>query len=335
MAKHEAYELKQMQSLPLKYKILMSQQRIRDWYEYWDGNVYVSRSGGKDSDVLGHLVKEMYPDVPQVFVNTGLEHDSVRAHGEDIADVILKPQISFVEVIAKYGYSVISKEISLKINRVRQNPNSAYKKYFDGSEKGKSIFDHSAYSWLLKAPFRISDKCCDVMKKSPFALYEKQTKNKAFIGTMANESRLRKTKWLQYGCNAFDKKHPASQPLSFWTEQDILQFIKEKNIKIAKVYGDIVYKDEDDMIYVDNVFAPYMNLEMTGEKRTGCIFCMFGIKQDTERFLRLKEIEPKKYDFVMRGGKFDEQGMWIPHQGLGYKFIIDWLNENGNMSIKY
>lgn len=333
--KHEAYELKQMQSLPLKYKILMSQQRIQDWYEYWNGNVYVSRSGGKDSDVLGHIVKEMYPDVPQVFVDTGLEYDSVRLHGEEIADIILRPKMSFVQVITQYGYPVISKEISLKVNRIQRNPNSAYKKFFDGSEKGKSIFDHSSYNWLLKAPFRISDKCCDVMKKTPIKTYEKESENKPFIGTLADESRLRKTKWLQYGCNAFDKKNPSSQPLSFWNGQDILQYINQKNIKMAEVYGDLIYKDEDDMPYSNDLFTSLMTLELTGEKRTGCIFCLFGIRQDTDRFLRLKETEPKKYDYVMRGGKFDEQGMWIPHQGLGYKFVIDWLNEHGNLNIKY
>ena len=78
-----------------------------------------------------------------------------------------------------------------------------------------------------------------------------------------------------------------------------------------------------------------MPLTTTKVKRTGCVFCMFGITQDTERFLRLKEEEPNKYDYVMRGGKFDESGMWIPHNGLGYKFVIDWINEHGGLDIKY
>jgi 3'-phosphoadenosine 5'-phosphosulfate sulfotransferase (PAPS reductase)/FAD synthetase len=53
--KHIQYDLKQMQSLPLEAKIAMTQQRIRQWYEYWEGNVYVSFSGGKDSTVLKHI----------------------------------------------------------------------------------------------------------------------------------------------------------------------------------------------------------------------------------------------------------------------------------------
>ena len=57
-----------MQSLPLEAKIVKSQLRIREWYEYWNGEVYVSFSGGKDSTVLLHLVRELYPDVPLCFV---------------------------------------------------------------------------------------------------------------------------------------------------------------------------------------------------------------------------------------------------------------------------
>lgn len=104
---------------------------------------------------------------------------------------------------------------------------------------------------------------------------------------------------------------------------------------IADVYGDIVYADNDGLYYSNPLFMDGMELTTTGAKRTGCVFCMFGITQDTERFLRLKEVEPKKYDYVMRGGKFDEQGLWVPHNGLGYKFVIDWINEHGNLDIKY
>lgn len=94
--KHKPWELAQMQSLPLKYKIKMTQDRIKGWYEHFDGNVYVSISGGKDSQVLAHIVKGMYPDVPLVFVNTGLEFDSVRLKGQEMADVVLRPEMDFV-----------------------------------------------------------------------------------------------------------------------------------------------------------------------------------------------------------------------------------------------
>lgn len=61
--RHQRYDLKQMQSVPLEGKILMTQDRIRRWYDYWDGKVYVSFSGGKDSTVLKHIVDSLYDDV--------------------------------------------------------------------------------------------------------------------------------------------------------------------------------------------------------------------------------------------------------------------------------
>jgi 3'-phosphoadenosine 5'-phosphosulfate sulfotransferase (PAPS reductase)/FAD synthetase len=48
----EAYQLRQRQSLPLEAKIVLSQQRIKSWYDYWRGEVYISFSEGKDSTVL-------------------------------------------------------------------------------------------------------------------------------------------------------------------------------------------------------------------------------------------------------------------------------------------
>lgn len=77
------------------------------------------------------------------------------------------------------------------------------------------------------------------MKKLPMKKYGRDTRSKPIIGTLADESRIRKQAWIRHGCNAFDGKNPSSQPMSFWTEQDVLTFIKESNIKIADVYGDI------------------------------------------------------------------------------------------------
>lgn len=36
MSKHTATDLKQMQSLPLEAKIIMTQRRIREWYDHWN-----------------------------------------------------------------------------------------------------------------------------------------------------------------------------------------------------------------------------------------------------------------------------------------------------------
>lgn len=334
--RHTAEELKEMQSYPLSMKIALTKDRIRGWYKEYNGNVFVSRSGGKDSDVLGHIVKSMYPDVPQVFINTGLEWDSVRKHGIEVSDKVLYPEMNFVEVIKKYGYPVIGKEVAQRVCEAREKPDGESARRFTDCEHNRRYpeFSMEGYAWLLEAPFLISHRCCRIMKKNPSKNFEKQTGMKPFVGTLADESRLRRSNWIRHGCNAFDLSRPVSAPLSFWTENDILQYIKDYNVDIADVYGNVVY-EKDGYIYYENLFGDG-NLALTGLERTGCCFCLFGISRDKERLLKLKEIEPKKYNFVMNGGEFNENGMQIPNkQGLGFKFVVDWLNEHGNIGIKY
>lgn len=354
MAKHELWELKQMQSLPLQAKIQMTRYRIRQWIdEFGEDGVYVSFSGGKDSTVLLDIVRKDYPDVEAVFVNTGLEYPSVRLFAESKENVtVLKPTMNFRDVICKYGYPIISKEVSQVVYEARiglKKGNGSYQfridrimgtgKYAPLEDGTKSQFDVSRYKFLLNAPFGISDKCCKVMKKAPARKYEKANGRKIILATMADESRLRRQRWLKYGCNAFeDKKQQSSNPMSFWTENDVLQYIHENNLPIAEAYGEVIVKGtENGQMCIADMLNDYRGCQYvtTGCKRTGCIFCGFGITQDKDRFIRLSEQEPVLCDYVMRGGAFDESdGMWKPtNDGMGYWFVLEWLNVHGNLGI--
>ena len=72
-------DLKYFQSMPLEIKLGMTRNRIREWIRYYGVNgTYVSFSGGKDSTVLLHIVREMYPEIEAVFVNTGLEYPEIQ-----------------------------------------------------------------------------------------------------------------------------------------------------------------------------------------------------------------------------------------------------------------
>lgn len=235
--KHEIWELKQMQSLPLQAKIQMTRQRIRDWIdEFGEDGVYVSFSGGKDSTVLLDIVRKDYPNIEAVFVNTGLEYPSVRQFALSKGNVTeLRPTMNFRDVIIKYGYPIISKEVSQIVCEAQISVRSGNGKYtyrmkkLDGVSTNKegnpSSYNIPQWKFLLDAPFNISHKCCDVMKKNPSKRYEKSDKRTAIIATMADESRLRQEKWLRNGCNAWNLKRPQSNPMSFWTEQDVLTYI--------------------------------------------------------------------------------------------------------------
>ena len=350
MSRRELWELKQMQSLPLEVKIQKTRLRIREWVdEFGEDGVYVSFSGGKDSTVLLDIARKDYPNIKAVFVNTGLEYPSVRLFAESKENVtVLRPIMNFRDVIIKYGYPVISKEIAQtiwevqhSIKRGKTTPTHRMKKLNgEATDKDGNLSQYNIPQWkfLIEAPFNISHKCCDVMKKKPCEKYEKKHSCYGIIATMADESRLRKEKWLKNGCNAFDLKRPQSNPMSFWTEQDVLTYIHTYNLAIACAYGQVVVRNDgvDGQINIYDYLGDYRDCEYetTGCKRTGCIFCMFGITQDKDRFIRLAEQEPTLCDYVMRGGEFNKHGMWQPSKdGLGYWFVIEWLNIHGNLRI--
>lgn len=347
---HTKNDLIQMQSLPLSAKILMTKRRIRDWYDYWSGEVYVSFSGGKDSTVLLHLAREVYSDIEAVFVNTGLEYPEIQKFVKTFDNVtILHPEMRFDEVIKKYGYPVISKDISECVYQGRKALKNNGKKYsyrllkLKGMAKdkngNKSIFNQEKYEPLLYTDFVCSHYCCNVMKKKPAKAYTKQTGKHPITAQMASESRLRKQQWLKNGCNGFEMKCPISNPMSFWKEQDVLQYIKENNLPIASVYGDVVYKDDRNQMNLDDFgFDCGRKLCTTGCNRTGCIFCAFGahLEKGESRFERLKRTHPRQYEYCIGGGEYVD-GVWQPSkEGLGMGHVFDELNDiYGNDFIKY
>lgn len=351
--RHTKGDLQQMQSLPLEAKILMTKRRIREWYEHFDGQVYVSFSGGKDSTVLKHLVDSIYDDVPAVFVNTGLEYPEIQRFVKDVKagkwdcfnpDVeILRPEMRFDEVIKKYGYPVISKSVSRTIHYARLNisqgkNDSIYIQQLNGDaldrQGRKSLYNKKKWAFLLDAPFDMHNACCDVMKKKPFHTYQKETGKKPYIGTLATESMNRESQWIRSGCNAFEGNNARSAPMSFWTEQDILHYIKKYDVPYAPVYGEIRVKqpkgtDEGQVNAIDYIgcYEPEDTLETTKCDRTGCVFCGYGchLENEPNRFQRLKETHPRQYEYCIGGGEMVD-GKWQPNkEGLGLANVLDYI----------
>ena len=268
----EHWQLKQRQELPLEAKIIMSQKKIREFYDHYHGDVYVSFSGGKDSTVLLNLVREIYPDVHAVFVDTGLEYPEIREFVKSIDNVTwLRPKMPFPQVIEKYGYPVISKESARGIsdlqNPTDNNKRSRYVRLNGQDNNRKSGKLPNKWLRLVNAPFKVSHKCCNIMKKNPLRGY------RCFVGTMAVDSSLRKQQYLRDGCNSFSGKEQ-SMPMAFWTEDNVWEYLKDKDY--CKIY---------DM----------------GYDRTGCMFCMFGVhlEKGLNRFQRMQSTHPKQWDYCI------------------------------------
>jgi len=91
---------------------------------------------------------------------------------------------------------------------------------------------------------------------------------------------------LKTGC--FNHKKGICLPLAFWTEQNIWDYLKEFNV-------------------------PYCSIYDTGVRRTGCMFCMFGVhlEQKPNRFELMKATHPQLYDYCMNK--------------LGIKEVLDYI----------
>lgn len=323
-------ELIMLQSLPLDIKIAKSKQRIREAIDYFgvDG-LYVPISGGLDSAVLSDIVYQVQKElgikkksIPRVNSNTRNEYPGVLKMARKLSDEEVMPNKSPYELWKEIGYPVASKKISRMI-RDLQNPtdkNVATRRlYLEGIKKDGTKGSSRcklAKRWYTfideneEIKIKCSEKCCNIVKKAPLHEYEKRTKRHPLIATMADEGGTREQGYLQTGCNAFARGK--SMPIGFWTKQDILRYYVEYPLEYAEEYGDIVELEDG-------------TLDTTGEKRTGCFSCMMGVQMEKgeNRFQRMKRLYPKMYKHCIEGGKVNEEGCWVPKNGLGLGYVLD------------
>ena len=273
-------ELTQRQEWTLAQKIDHSLGVIEQFASHYDGRVFVSFSGGKDSCVMLSLVEMILPRVQCVFTQTGCEMPSVvrfvREMQADHNIRMIRPRKTMREVFCKCGFPLVSKEVSHDIENVRKNPYgiSARKKLWLGNP------NHIPLRWmyLLNEPYDVSDRCCYHLKKAPMHKYIHDTKTYPFVGILASESRMRSSSYLRRGgCNSFAetaRAYPASWPLAIWTDNDVWAYIKDRHLPLPDIYE-------------------------KGARRTGCMGCGFGAHINSAAIDTLRRLYPRWYDTIM------------------------------------
>lgn len=291
----KAEELHKRQKWTLEQKIDHSLGAIEQFYNYTNGKIVVMFSGGKDSTVLLHLVRKIYPNVKAVFVNTTNEYTEILQFVKSINNIItIKPKKTFLNTIREYGFPIVSKKVAKAIGYIKY-PSDKTKNVRNlvltginsKGESCKSFKLAKKWHFLKDEKFDITSKCCDILKHKPFKEFQKKNKLFPITGIMADEGQQRKGNYMKYGCNIMNGKNSVSRPLSIWNESDIWNYIHKYNVPYSTIYDDL--KDEQGSIICK------------GEKRTGCAFCSFGLhlekpdELNMRRFDRLKVREPKRY----------------------------------------
>lgn len=349
--------LRQRQSLPLECKIAKAIRTLEMAYRKYDGNLIICR-GGADSAVVAWLAKQSKEteNIPNVCVASVEPVENIKFNKED-GCILLKSEISKKKVIIDHGYPLISKEVSMALNRYLHTAKEEIKRYRlygdrgDGKKYRAGVIPKK-YREFIYAPYEFSEVCCTEMKKKPLKKYERNhvikshkgyTKDKIkcvpVTGEIAEESKNRLRIYLNNGCfvNGKDEK---ITPLGPWTKEDIKECIQRFNIPISDSYGTVIENDNKELVF-------------SREQRTGCDICGFGIMFDLDRFDRLKKNKSGMYKQMMNGGQWIRKPLyrwvkfrpdsipiwsnlyWVPSErGYGYRFVLNYFYKVLNINKK-
>lgn len=329
-------------------KIDVATARVLEWTEICAdaGANYAVSVGGLDSIVLLLFVRKILGDCEGISVSS-LEDISIQRVHRDLGVKAIKPDMNFVEVLNKVGFPVLSKQLAGKIEHL-QIPR-------EEADQRKLYYNHAlmtgetgpwggfVYSESMKlddeilelfgghyaddrpdlcckcAPFKVSDKCCEIMKENPSKRYQKEHNIYPFLGLMQIEGGQRRFSLRKYGCNYVGKDTIRSCPFNYFSRQDLLTLALDLKAPVPEIYGEIV-RDTDG------------KLKTTKAQRTGCNMCGFGVQLEARphRFDRLRERNPKYWHFLMYECVTDETGTYGWGRVLDY-LGIEWENYVGQI----
>lgn len=203
--------------------------------------------------------------------------------------------MSYWWCVDQYGFPILGKSKS-KLDAHRINIDCFLKYSQTTSEKGELL----EYYDLLRQ-VKISQHCCKLLKKEPSERVQAELGvDVIFKGLMAAESRSRMTSFLTRG-ELFAGHHRDHlpdgdpfwhcNPLGIWTDDDIWEYIRRYNVPYSSLY-ERTWKDRDG------------NIKKV--KRNGCFGCATGIAFADNQMAVLRQIEPRIWDRLMRGGMAEQ-----------------------------
>lgn len=292
-------QLRKDQVLPLEQKIEKTKQLIMAYYEAHGGDINVAFSGGKDSKVVEHLVRSIYPDTLCVFCDTTNEKKEILEYVKNTPNVkTLLPKKGFVWIMKNHGFPFISKRVCKQVNALKYpTPKNATIRnlYLTGYTALKKYLpkERFAKKWrfLLDEPYELTSKCCEILKHEPARRFQKKSGLAPITGLMAVESSQRESHIAKHGYMLDN----TLRAIGFWTEKDIWDYAKLHNIRFAENYYDR---------WVNGVFVK-------GDLRSGCEYCLMGFAHETTKKRRAdkeymnrlqisKICNPKKHEKMMK-----------------------------------
>lgn len=319
----ENWQFRQRQSLPYESKVNHAIEVARQYYDKITlekgANVHVSVGGLDSLTLLYFLRKYVDKDIKAISVSS-LEDKSIQRIHKQLGIEVIAPYKSKTQVLQEFGFPVISKEKAGKI-ALLQNPTEKNKTVRNAimtgdcgaqggfrtgtrmrlPQKWLNLFagkENAQYGTNYKeAWFKVSNKCCYYMKEKPCDDWAKQNNSYPYLGLMASEGGQREKALTSHGCNYYGKTTTRSAPFAIFHRQDLLQLALDLAVPVPEIYG-AIERTPDGTLYA------------TRAQRTGCTMCGFGIhiEQRPHRFDRLREDNPKEWDYWMNKCVTGEDG---------------------------
>jgi len=192
----------------------------------------------------------------------------------------------------QYGYPIMGKAVSkLKARRINIDCFLRFSETSSDSEELKQYYD------ILRSA-KISQACCDILKKEPQERIQKDLKvDVIFKGLMAAESQQRKINFSTRGYLFKSSRKYLStpfchcNPLSIWNDNDIWEYIRRYDVPYSELY-ELKYKNKKD--------------EWRTIKRNGCTGCFTDFGRDTNHMYVLRQTHPGLWRAVMKYGMAKE-----------------------------